>query len=194
MRVLAFDIGSINFAYCLVEMGDEPPRVVSMGKRTLGASTDCMSVLIDSMQVFVESLSEVCTPPWERVIIEQQNGRTAPKNFALSTALYSYYQRLAPGRVVFVNPRVKFTRLAQRPEMESVRAEILDTRGAALKNLTVKCATMLAETWGCPVAAAGIRGAIKKDDVSDALLMAATFDSDADAAKQSQSKKRRVVL
>jgi hypothetical protein len=189
MRVISFDIGCINFAHCLVDT-DPKPHVVCMGKRNIGDAKSPMCALIDGMHAYLDSIPTMHDPHCDRIVIEQQNGHTAPKNFALSTALYSFFQAKFPGRVVFVNPRVKFTRLALMPEMSEYRDEIVKARGPALKKLSIKCATHLAEVWNCDVARTAIREAIKKDDISDCLLMAAATDLASDAPPV-VSKKRK---
>ncbi|KAG5191292.1 hypothetical protein JKP88DRAFT_296229 [Tribonema minus] len=146
----------------------------------LGDSKACIASLIAAMH------AQMCDHPFMTadgcgaVLIEQQCGHVSPKNFALSAALYMFYQqRLDAGAISslqFVNPRVKFSRLAQMdlPALAQFKDELVQCRGKELKKLSVKCAIELARAWNCTVFQEAMIRVKKQDDLSDAMLYAVT--------------------
>ncbi|KAG5187369.1 hypothetical protein JKP88DRAFT_161862 [Tribonema minus] len=181
MRVLAFDIGCLNFAACLVEVSPSTnPQVIACCNVVLGASKECVASLIAAMHTQIRNNPFMTAAGCDAVLIEQQCGHASPKNFALSAALYMFYQQRldagAIGSLQFVNPRVKFSRLAKMnlPALANYKDQLVQCRGKELKQLSVNCAIELARAWNCSVFQDAMMRAKKQDDLSDAMLYAVT--------------------
>jgi hypothetical protein len=176
MIVLAFDIGIVNLAVC-VSQGEKGsvPTVLHSRTYCIGRSTDPMDALIRSLIVTMDNDGDVFYPVGiTRVVIEQQLGCSAPKNYALSSVVYALYAR-AGIDVRFASPREKFKALAVLARSEPVIAhfDFCGARGKALKKLSVDAATILADRWGAQVFIDAIANTKKKDDLADSFAMSA---------------------
>ena len=178
VRVLSFDVGCINFAYCLMET-TPTPRVLECGKKRLGDARTPIDRLIGEMHRYLSATPATAPPAqWDAVLIEQQVGRSSPKNYGLGAALYMYYVGFTGVDLQFVCPRTKFTKLARCddvPGIVEMRGELRAARGKALKALSIKCTRILAAHWGCDVLEEKLRTVIKKDDIADSFLYCATY-------------------
>jgi hypothetical protein len=178
MSVLGFDIGIINFSGCLVTRADNKTRsafVLNIGERK-----DPLEKILTSLASKMNEMRDVFAPPdLIRVVIEQQLGIHATKNFAISAALYMYYADLRLNKpeleIVFSNPRRKFTLLSQMEDVPGVSehySKIKSTKGPQLKRLSVEMSTALATLVDDRVFLDYMNSSKKKDDISDAWLMA----------------------
>ncbi len=167
---LALDVGIINFAACLADVNGGDVDVQACVLRRIGDSKDKMEVLIRGLAAVMDAEPEVFAPRGLcRVLIEQQNGRFAPINFALSCVLYAHYARLPDVAVEFQHPRCKFNamRASADPALDPVRERLMTAKGKDLKKLSVDVARLTATARGCAVMLAALDGNKKKDDLAD---------------------------
>jgi hypothetical protein len=181
MLVLGIDVGIINLAACLAEVNaGQPAKVVDCLNLRIGNPKDSINDLIKRLVHAIHEHSATMIPDGlQKVVIEQQLGRVATKNYALSAALLAFYESasLRGGGLLEVttqNPRNKFKKLSQMdlPCLDLIRSELITSRGKELKKLSIKAADLVAEAWECQVFIDKTRGMKKRDDVSDALLYA----------------------
>lgn len=178
MLTLALDIGICNFAACLADAAALPPVVRACVLRRIGSPKDKIHVLIAGLLAVMGAEPAVFAPPGlRRVVIEQQNGRMAPINHALSCVLFGHYASMPGVEPEFQHPRRKFTalRASDDPALAPLREMLAAARGKDLKRAAVAAATALAEARGCEVTLTALREARKRDDLSDCYLMIATL-------------------
>ena len=178
---LGIDIGIVHLAATLAEVvSGQPPVIKSCSLLRIGSAKDPINLLIQSLHRAMQAkAAELCPAGLQRVVLEQQCGLKASKNFALSAVLFSYYTHLSELRqqhieVVFCNPRRKFKMLAALqgvPGVSEHSDRIKAAKGTALKALSVEMATALARHWGAEVFLTARYNAIKADDLSDACIM-----------------------
>lgn len=179
---LGIDVGTLHMAATLAEVNPgQTPIIKACTLCRIGSPKDPMEVLIRSLHATIQARAdELCPQGLGRVVCEQQLGMAAPKNFALSAVLYSYYTQLAEQRqqhieVVFCNPRRKFKVLATLKDVPGVSEHserIKSTRGSKLKALSIEMATALAKHWNAQVFLDKRYSVIKADDLGDSALMA----------------------
>ena len=183
MRVLAFDPGVVNFAYCVADVdptGSTTPVVVACAVQSIGKAKDPIAVIVRSMVAFLSEQREVLQDGVTSVQIEQQVALKASKNQSIAVALFTFYtQLMSTGHgtlreVTFVHPRAKFKALLrlELPLLDGYCARLKEARGAALKRLAVETAVLLMEHWQCEVAVQALRVAKKNDDIADCCLCA----------------------
>lgn len=158
-------------AYCVCE-----------DNKTLFADVFCIGKAKDPLAVLITALVQKLKQLQEnhqgvnRILLEQQLGRSATKNFALSSVLYSYFIDHIPGAVVeFVNPRRKFKILSTMegvPGITDRSEDFKTTRGPALKKLAVEACKALALHHNDVVLLQKLQQLKKLDDISDAALYA----------------------
>lgn len=171
MATLAFDIGIVNLAVCVSDNG----LVRYCNVLSIGSPKDplcsLITQLLEALRDRVELIGNV-----RHIRIEQQLGRAATKNFALSAALFTYTSDHYPhADVAFVSPRKKFKILASMKNIPGIseRAfEFKTTRGAALKKLAVEAAIALAQHRQDHYFLEQISQLRKKDDMADAYGLA----------------------
>jgi len=167
---LAIDIGIKNFAVCRVQ----GQNVTYCNKFAIGTTKQPMNELIDTLIRLFENEPLIFLEGINRVVIEQQKGHLAVKNFALSTAVYAIYQSRHI-IVEFENPTVKFKKLkALKATGEIMGLENLDfdQKGKALKKLAIETASVLAVHHGHAVYNSAVGLNKKLDDLADCYLMA----------------------
>ncbi len=177
---LGIDVGIINLAACLADVSPgEPPRVIDCINFRIGNPKDSINDLLKTLVHSIAQRADTMEPSaLRRVVVEQQLGKTATKNYALSAALLCYYESLSFRRggeisVTSVNPRKKFKLLAQMDDvrcLDIIRDDLRTARGPALKKLAIKAADLLAEHWQCTVFIDKTRNMKKRDDISDSYL------------------------
>lgn len=181
MLVLGIDIGIVNMAACLADVQEgSPPVVINCINLRIGHPKDSINLLIKGLvRELHYHAATLQADRLESVEIEQQLGRVATKNYALSSALLMFYESLSVQRggaitVASQNPRVKFKKLAQLslPCLDVLRTELTSSKGRALKKLSVRAAHLLAEEWQCQVYLDKEKTIKKLDDAADAYLMA----------------------
>ena len=171
MSTLAFDVGTVNMCLCVAEHG----HVRHWSLFSIGAKNDPLAKLIEQLlavlQQQAESIGRV-----QHVRIEQQLGRAATKNFALSAAIFAYCLMKYPDAdTQYVNPRRKFKLLGAMTDVPGISErseEILNTRGRSLKKLAVELSKALAEHNDDTPYMLQLASLSKKDDLSDCHLMA----------------------
>jgi hypothetical protein len=186
MLTLGIDIGIHNFSGSLVTA--EPTPDAQGSKKTiasfvisLGDRKDPIDKLLTALTQKIQDMNDVFNhPELGRVIIEQQLGLQATKNYAISSAVYMHYANLrltrASLQIQFSNPRCKFTKLSKIENVPGVTehsARIRATKGPHLKKLSVEMASALATHWQDAVFLEYLASLPKKDDVCDSWLMAA---------------------
>lgn len=179
-RVLAFDIGVCNFAYCIADINSngEPPVIVKCANSRIGNAKDPIAILITNMAEFLHTHKSILQDDIHSVIIEQQVALKASKNQSLSAALYMYYANLIATQhptlteVRFVNPRAKFKKIAELPYevLDPYRTQLKEARGSSLKKLSVDVVKILLVHWKCFAAYETVCSAKKADDLADSLL------------------------
>jgi len=181
MRVVAFDVGIVNFAFCIADIElDCNPSILACANARIGNAKDPIAVLITNLATFLNENKIILQDKIEIVKIEQQVAMKASKNQSLSAALYMFYKDLmltdnsTVREVQFVNPRAKFKQLRACPLaiLDPFRDILKETRGPALKKLSIQLATLVSEHWNCEIAIDALKNAKKKDDISDCLLYA----------------------
>ena len=180
MLTLSIDVGILHLASTVVDViPGTIPSVKTCALRSIGCAKDSMQRLIHKLlQTIRDNTDDLCPVDLEKVVIEQQNGCKATKNFALSAVLFAYYTELAYQRnqniiVQFVNPLNKFKKLQQIqgvPGVSDLTHQIKNTKGTALKRLSVQMATALATHWNCTVFLDKLSSVVKKDDICDSFL------------------------
>jgi hypothetical protein len=173
MKVIAFDIGIINFCACLVDHSGGVPKTIKCEVTKLGERKDPLNTILNAMVATLNSDPDFYFGA-DVVLIEQQLGMVATKNFAISSALYAVYKtRDINSNVKFLNPRKKFTEASTYdvPGIDGPR--IRKTRGPALKKLSVEISGAFSQYWNDEVMKDTLTNHKKKDDVSDCFLMAA---------------------
>lgn len=179
---LGIDIGILHLAATLANVVEgQPPQVLCCSLLRIGAAKDRIETLIKSLHAVLHSRQQaLCPPGLERVVIEQQLGMKAVKNYTLSAILFSYYVDVGtrnnrPIDVAFVNPRAKFKIMSELqgiPGVSEHSARIRDSKGTALKKLAIEMSTALAKHWGSTVFLDKMARVIKQDDVADSFCMA----------------------
>lgn len=178
---LGIDVGIINMAASLADVSPgQPPVVIDCINFRIGSPKDSINDLLKTLVHAIAERADTMEPPGlQRVVIEQQLGRAATKNYALSASLLCYYEALSHRRggeisVTSVNPRRKFKILSAMDLrcLDIIRDDLKTARGPALKKLAVKAADLLAEHWQCTVFIENTRDMKKRDDVADSFAYA----------------------
>lgn len=180
MRVLAFDIGICNLAWCVADVSpDSSPNIINCSNIRIGNAKDPIAELLASLVVV---LNEKCTLLQENintVVIEQQVALKASKNQSLSAALFMFYANLrltssVLENVRFSHPRAKFKKVLELSleVLDPFRKELKEARGPALKKLSVQVTKVLLLHWQCSDAYTQLCVAKKKDDIADSVLLA----------------------
>lgn len=168
-RKIAIDIGVRNFAVCRIH----GTTVTYCNKFAIGTTKQPMNELIDCLIRKFEAEPGTFLEV-DEVVIEQQKGHLAVKNFALSTAVYAFYtSRHVSTR--FENPTVKFKKLKDLKKSCEISAlENLDfeQKGKALKKLAIEAAAVLANHYDHTVYNTAVGLNRKVDDLADSFLMA----------------------
>jgi hypothetical protein len=170
MATLAFDIGIVNMALCVSEH-----RIVRYcNVFAIGRPKDPLDILIRQLLIALQEQEQAigCVA---HVRIEQQLGRAATKNFALSAVLFAYFTKHCPhADVQFVSPRKKFKELAQMQDVPGISErseEFKATRGPKLKKLAVEASRALAAHVGDDQYLKRLAAQKKKDDMADSHVM-----------------------
>jgi hypothetical protein len=163
-NVLSIDVGSGNFAVCLLEL--PAIRLHKLENWRLGdAKALPASQLVDRMLAKLSAIQEVP----DVVLIEQQM-RGAHVNLALAFGAYACLRTRFPQACVkFVKPANKFKDFAKFvPWNEDV---VVPVEYAKRKRLAVKLADTLLQDY-CGTTLGTLCPDAKKDDVADAFLQA----------------------
>jgi hypothetical protein len=171
MVTLAFDIGISNMALCVAQDN----RVRFCDVFSIGSPKDPLNILISNL-VKELRLREHSIGHVDAVLIEQQLGRAATKNFALSAVLYSYFRDHFEETTIvkFVNPRQKFKKLSEMKDVPGIferEEEFKNTRGPKLKKLAVDASIALATHYKDENYLQKLQTLKKKDDLADSALM-----------------------
>jgi hypothetical protein len=181
MLTLGIDIGIHNFSGCLVttDAVNGTKSTVSAFVISLGDRKDPIDKLLTQLSCKIREMSGVFEhPDLARVVIEQQLGLQATKNYAISAAIFMHYADLRISRpalqVGFSNPRRKFTVLSKMQDAPGITehaARIKAAKGPQLKRLSVELATVLATSWQDTVFLDYLNSLAKKDDVCDSWFL-----------------------
>lgn len=170
MATLAFDVGIVNMALCVSENNMVRYCDVFLIGKPKDPLNGLINTLLQQLRARQESIGSVT-----RIVIEQQLGRAATKNFALSAVLFAYFSDHFHGvaTVEFVSPRKKFKILATLcgvPGISERSEEFKTTRGPGLKKLAVQASKALAEHNNDMYFLSKLALLKKKDDCSDSHL------------------------
>ncbi len=181
VRVVAFDIGVCNFAWCVADVNEgSNPVIIQLNNCRIGNAKDPIAVLMHSMAAVLHQHKSTVQDGIQNVRIEQQVTLRASKNQSLSAALYMFYASLqAAGHVSlqsveFVHPRAKFKKALALPYavLDPFRTDLKQARGPALKKISVNVTKVLLQHWHCDEAYAQICAAKKQDDLADSCSYA----------------------
>lgn len=181
MLTLGIDIGIHNFSGCLTSSADENgvKSTINAFVISLGDRKDPIDKILSQLALKTREMNHVFEhPDLGRVVIEQQLGMQATKNYAISAAIYMFYANLQLNRptliVTFANPRRKFTILSKMqnvPGISEHAARIKATKGPQLKRLAIEMASTLATHWHDTIFLEYLASLAKKDDVCDSWLL-----------------------
>lgn len=181
--VLAFDVGQINMAECMlrVNLQKRPPfDIIHWALINLEKGSVCNTV--KSMCTLINDGSKSHWKEADHIIIEQQarvNVKMISLSHALQACLLMYNPKASP---VFVSSVHKFNIYRQMPLFDQSLVQDIKTTGSSVyldkkrrKQSSINITNTLMEAYPDNACAHGYHVASKQDDLADCMIYASAF-------------------
>lgn len=176
VRVASFDIGVVNFCFCIVDFTENDFELVHIEKLAIGAMKQSAHVLTTALIDFLRSSEAINEKPIHYVFCEQQM-KSSIKNTILGYTILSYFYTesliaRSDVEINFVPPRMKFQAVdAYFPGIVESQEMVCRTNSKDLKKLAIKIARGLFTELNISKGLEAIeKYKPKLDDISDVFL------------------------
>jgi len=156
-NILSIDIGTVNFAYCIVSFSEQSITnvIMTLSDLTGGKKTIKHEKIIDNL---IMEMNNVDLKNINHVLIENQPSMKNPRCKSIASSLFMYF-KLKGKSVFFVSPSIKLSKEQNKLKYNERKKESIKK----CEFLLVDCETIIHNST---------KENKKKDDLSDCVCMA----------------------